>query len=110
MGGVGTGRSATSAGFTSFFVLLSAALAVSTPVTTLRPGGYNGLDEKVCPEFVELAEGNYAAKRYSDQRHIAKTRMLRSGRTTPCNFADVCHNHQHNTEHLPRFPTPDSDL
>lgn len=57
MGGVSFGRPASlAAGFTSFFVLLAAALGVLTPVTTLRPGGFNGLGEKVCSQFVELAE------------------------------------------------------
>ena len=49
MGGDITGRPASLAGCTAFFVLLSAALAATTPLSTLPSGGYHGFYEQVCP-------------------------------------------------------------
>ena len=69
MGGGITGRSASVAGCASFFVLLSAALAASAPVTTLPPGGYNGFYEQVC-----------RARMFSSLR--VHTRMPGSSRST----------------------------
>lgn len=88
MGGGVCGRPASLAGFTSFFIVLSAALAASTPVTSVASGGYNGLYEQVCPRLSSLRI--LAAKECSDQRQQNQNSV------DACTAADVCHRLQYN--------------